>query len=111
MALPNALASLPEWVKPAVLDYKAAELAHLDALPPAVKRQLCRGSLADFERHKHGIRTYGEVAFTLAGVKPCTLLAHGADPHYFKGVAEGCLRPVMERHGLASHGFELHEIR
>jgi hypothetical protein len=93
-----------------VLEFKRLELEHLDRLSAEQKDQLFSNE-AEYESSKHSIRTYGEVAFCLAGIKPCVLLAHAATPAYFKGVVQACLRPVMAQFGLAEKGFVLQEIR
>ncbi len=60
---------------------------------------------------KWSIRQYGDVAFTIAGVKPCALLALGGEPWYAKALVEAALLPLMGSvGGLAEAGFELREI-
>lgn len=38
-------------------------------------------------------------------------MAHALWPGFAKGIAEECLRPLMDKYGLEGKGFELHEIR
>lgn len=100
---------LPPYVKPAVLAFKDAELRFLDSLPPGKKRTLGDDN---FEVEKWHIRSYGDVAFTIAGLKPCALLAHGAADWFAKELVEAALLPLMKPEGvLAKAGFELHEIK
>lgn len=102
---------LPSYVKPFVLELKEAELRHLPGLPQSEKRKMGEGSLKSFDNCLHNLRHYGEIAFVLAGIKPCVLMAHALWPGFAKGIAEECLRPLMDKYGLEGKGFELHEIR
>ncbi len=100
---------LPPYVKPSFLAVKDAELRFLDSLPPSKQRDLVGHS--SFDRAKWHIRQYGDIGFTIAGVKPCALLAHPFATWYAKELVEAALLPLMEPEGaLAKAGFELHEI-
>ncbi len=101
---------LPAYVKPAVLAFKDLELQYLNGLPLS-KRQKLVGQNANFEIEKWHIRQYGDVAFTIAGVKPCAVLAYGAERWYNKELVEAALFPLMKPGGaLVKAGFELHPI-
>ncbi|KAI3430321.1 hypothetical protein D9Q98_004917 [Chlorella vulgaris] len=104
-------AGLASWVKPAVLEFKEAELLHLRRMPDSALMRLCSCSLEEVPQRRHGIRHYGDVAFCLAGVKPCALIAHGGDPAFAGRLVEACLRPLLDKYCLEAKGFQLHEIR
>ncbi|GFR51276.1 hypothetical protein Agub_g13563 [Astrephomene gubernaculifera] len=101
--------TLPSYVKPAVLEFKRLELEYMDGLPQKVKDQLANS--VSFEVEKNHMRHYGDFAFTLAGIKPCALFAHGIGPFYGKGLAEAALLPVMREFNLEEHGFKAEEIK
>ena len=102
---------VPDFLEAAFLQVKTAELDPLDSLPDAIKQRLAKGSVEDFETHKNHMRQYGDITFTLAGVKPCALICHGMGPSLVKGLAEACLVPLMMDFNLADKGFELVEIQ
>jgi hypothetical protein len=60
-------AGLASWVKPAVLEFKEAELLHLRRMPDSALMRLCSCSLEEVPQRRHAIRHYGDVAFCLAG--------------------------------------------
>lgn len=100
---------VPSFVKPALLKFKQAELEHANSQPSNVKAKLAKGE--DFETARNHIRFYGDVAFTLAGVKPCALFAHGTVPQYTTGVAQKCLAPLLQELNSAGAGFVVEQIK
>lgn len=102
---------LQDIVKPAVEMFKAAEHSYLLSL----HRDRQRKWVASHHEHvgflPHHYYEYGQVALTLAGIKPVTLFAHCTDPEYAQEIATTVMQPVMQHFQLEQKGFQLSEIK
>ncbi len=108
----RGLAPLPAFVKPAAMRFRELELSYLDGLSREARHTIAKVTgEKSFDVAKHYVRSYGDVAFTLAGVKPCALIAHGAGPWFAQGIAEHALLPVVAEFGLEAHGFVAYEVK
>ena len=109
MALPAH--RFPPYLREAFELYKQLEDSYLNNLSDVVKRvisgrQPAHAPDADVKR----LHYYGEITFTLAGVKPCTMIGHGLSEDFVIGIVEECIRPLMREFRLDEEGFELFRI-
>lgn len=110
---PSASATLvrrpyPPFLREAFTAYKQLEDDFFRTLPKSVRATLGHGDIKRYDPNY--LRFYGEVAFTLAGVKPCTMFMHGLSDEFVVGIVEKCVKPMMKRFSLESKGFELFRV-
>jgi hypothetical protein len=93
--------------KLAIIDaLSTREYGWLSTLEVPVKLQLCQGRI---ERYTPGhVMHYGELFLTVAGVKPCCWIAHGAYDDFAELLIADVIRPVLfDQFELNEAGFEL----
>ncbi|KAK1218420.1 hypothetical protein PQX77_018884 [Marasmius sp. AFHP31] len=90
--------------------YRAKERHYLLSLPKPTKRLLQPRPDAPHWYCAAHVSYYCEILFTLGGLKPSVLFAHGANQQVTDDLIETCLKPVLERYNILAYGFSLSRI-
>ncbi|KXZ47457.1 hypothetical protein GPECTOR_35g895 [Gonium pectorale] len=108
---PPPAVKVPPFVRPALQQLLRSELDYFNRLPDEMRRRVVGPDIERYDRVKYDMLHYGDIAFTLAGVKPCALIAHGSGgPPFIRGLVEACVAPLMRDFRLDAVGFQLAEI-
>ncbi|KAJ8075937.1 hypothetical protein PM082_021569 [Marasmius tenuissimus] len=104
-----------EKMKAAFTNFRVAERHYLLTLPNDLKLHLQPSpspttTPVPYWYYAAHLSYHCELLFTLGGLKPCVLFAHGTSVQFIDDLIQTCLKPVLEEHNILAYGFSLSRI-